>query len=82
LKRSVFASHLADLLVRCCHSKVSSWRWLRSGHNGSALGQWPFARAVTADRLYADYRASTDQAVPNFIVVGDLATGQKRVVDE
>ncbi len=50
--------------------------------DGSAVGQLPLARAVTADGLYADYRGSTDQAVPNFIVVGDLATGQERVVYE
>lgn len=50
--------------------------------DGTAAGQLPLARAVTAGGLYADYRASTDLAVPNFIVVGDLATGQERVVYE
>lgn len=50
--------------------------------DGSAVGQLPLTRAVTADGTYADYRASTDPAVANFIVVGDLATGDEEVIYE
>lgn len=50
--------------------------------DGTAVGQLPLARAVSPGGRYADYRASTDPAVPNLIVVGDLATGQERVVTE
>ncbi len=50
--------------------------------DGSLVGEMPISRTVTADGIYADYRASSDPSVDNLIVVGDLATGREEIVFE